>query len=410
MGYTETQNYINSLNARGISPGLNNETKLLEQLGNPHNNLKFIHIAGTNGKGSVGAYLSSVLVEAKNSVGRFVSPCVGEYKNTFLIDGKPVPEDIISEATERVQNAMDKLNNINVYPTSFETEVALAFVIFNIIKPHYVLLECGMGGKNDATNVIPPPHLAVITKISMDHTAYLGNSIRNIATEKAGIIKKGTSLITCEQHPQAMEAIISRCTDESVPISISDTPTDCLYNEYETVFYVNNIKYSTKMLGAFQPQNASLAVKCAEALGIGHDTIGKGIKNAQWEYRFEKIGKFVLDGAHNPDGAYALAQSIKNYFPQKKLAYICGCFKDKEYDEIVKITAPYAAKVFCIKTPTNRGLDPEILCNEFQNNGADAVTTSSLKDAIKQAEKYENVVIFGSLSILYEAKEIIKGI
>lgn len=410
MGYTETQNYISSLNTRGISPGLNNEIKLLEQLGNPHHNLKFIHIAGTNGKGSVGAYLSSVLVEAKNSVGRFVSPCVGEYKNTFLIDGEPVSEDIVYEATKRVQNAMDKLISINVYPTSFETEVALAFVIFNIIKPDYVLLECGMGGKNDATNVIPSPVLAVITKISMDHTAYLGSSIKDIATEKAGIIKKGTILVTCEQQSQTMDAIILRCTDESVPISISDTPTDILYNEHGTDFYIDGTKYSTKMLGTFQPQNASLAIKCAETLGIDHDAIDKGIKNAQWEYRFEKIGKFILDGAHNPDGAYALAQSIKNYFPNKELAYICGCFKDKEYDKIAKITAPYAAKVFCIKAPTNRGLDPEILRDEFQNNGTDAVTSSSLKDAIKEAEKYENVVIFGSLSILYEAKEIIEGI
>ncbi len=409
MGYTETQYYINSLNTRGIVPGLDNEIRLLEQLNNPHYNLKFIHIAGTNGKGSVGAYLSEILCAHGKSVARFVSPCVSSYENTFLLNSKPVEEDIVSKATEIVQNAMNELNEISIYPTSFETEVALAFAIFNIIAPDYVLLECGMGGKGDATNVIPPPELAVITKISMDHTAFLGNTLKDIATEKAGIIKKGTKVVTCPQDKEATGPIISIGSDESAPVYVADTPTCVSYNENETSFTVNDRPYTTKMLGTFQLQNAAIAIKCAEVLGIDYDAIKIGIGNAKWEYRFEKTGKFILDGAHNSDAARELAQSLEKYFSGEEVAFVCGCFKDKEYEKIAEITSPYAHKVFCVKAPTDRGLDPKILCDAFLRCGANAIVSTSLDKAIKEASKYKNVIVFGSLSILHHAKEIIEG-
>lgn len=410
MGYKETKDYINSLNTRGIVPGLDNEFMLLEKLGNPHHNLNFIHIAGTNGKGSVGAYLSEILCAYGKSVARFVSPCVGNYENTFLFNGKPVCEKVITNATELVKKTMVELETIGIFPTSFETEVALSFVVFNLISPDYILLECGMGGKNDATNIIPPPTLAVITKISMDHTAYLGNSLREIATEKSGIIKNGSQVVTLIQENEVMSPIISKCEHESVPLHIAGKPEDISYGDCETSFIVNTRQYATRMLGTFQPQNASVAIKCAEVLGIDYNSINRGIKNTNWEYRFEKIGKFILDGAHNPDGAYQLTQSIKKYFSGKNVAFICGCFRDKEYEKIVEITSHYANKVFCIKAPTTRGLNPNVLCDTFLRNGADATVSPSIKDAIIEANKYENVIIFGTLSILHNAKEIIEGI
>ncbi len=410
MGYAETQYYINSLNTRGIVPGLDNEIKLLKALKNPHQNPNIIHIAGTNGKGSVGAYLSEILCCHGKSVARFVSPCVGDYKNTFLINGKPVEEEIITNATKLVLNAMDELENMGIFPTSFETEVALSFVVFNMISPDYVLLECGMGGKNDATNVIPPPALAVITKISMDHTAYLGANLKEISAQKSGIIKQGTRVVTIVQNDEIMDIITSKCKEECASLDIANAPTNVSINKSETSFTVNNNIYTTKMLGTFQPQNASIAIKCAEILGIDYNTINEGIKNAQWGYRFERVGKFVLDGAHNPDGAYQLSQSIEKYFSGEDIAFICGCFKDKDYNKIAEITSPYASKVYCIKAPTKRGLDPKILCEAFSRNGADSVVSQSLENAIKETKKYKNVIIFGSLSILHEAKEIIEGI
>ncbi len=410
MGYTETQYYINSLNTRGIIPGLDTEIRLLERLNNPHHNLKFIHIAGTNGKGSVGAYLSEILSADGKDVARFVSPCVGNYENTFLLNGKPVAENVVTKATNIVRDAMDKLKDIHIHPTSFETEVALAFVIFNMISPDYVLLECGMGGKNDATNVIPSPVISVITKISMDHTAFLGNTLKDIASEKAGIIKRGTQVVTTKQESDAMNSIISKCTDESTNLYLADTPEDILYKDNETDFTLNSKRYTTQMLGTFQPQNAALAIKCAQVLEIDSNAIKDGIRNAKWEYRFEKIGKFILDGAHNPDGAYQLAESIKKYFPKGNLAYVCGCFKDKQYEKITKITAPYADKVFCIKAPTDRGLQPKILRDAFLRYGANATVSASLNEAITESNKYNNIIVFGSLSILHQAKEIIEGI
>ncbi len=410
MGYIETQYYINSLNTRGIKPGLDNEIKLLEQLNNPHHKQNFIHITGTNGKGSVGAYLSEILSANGKNVARFVSPCVGEYKNTFLYNGKPVAEDVVIKATDIIREAMDKLKHMDIYPTAFETEVALAFVIFNIIKPDYVLLECGMGGKNDATNVIPAPVLSVITKISMDHIAYLGDTLEDIAKEKAGIIKTGTNVVTSEQDNPVIDVIISHCKEMNVPLHIATTPTEISFSECDTTFNISNTEYTTKMLGAYQPHNASIAIECAKVLGINTKAIYDGIYNAQWEYRFQRIGKFILDGAHNPDGARALTKSIEKYFPNEEIAYICGCFKDKEYKKIAEITSPHASKVFCIKAPTDRGLEPQILCETFLKTGADATVSPSLKEAVIEANKYKNVIIFGSLSILHEAKEIIEGI
>lgn len=409
MEYTNVEKYIKSLNSRGIVPGLSNEEKLLKKLGDPHHDLKFIHIAGTNGKGSVGAYLSSVLVESKNTVGRFVSPCVGDYCNTFLIDGKPIDTDTLLQSLATVKKAMDELSEENIYPTSFEAEVALAFVIFKNLSPDFVLLECGMGGKSDATNVIPPPELAVITKISADHTAYLGDTLQKIAAEKSGIIKSGTITVTVNQEKSAMDTIISKCSDESVPINIASIPTNIVYNKQETHFSIDNKKYKTKMLGAYQPINASLAVECAKILKIDENIIYDGIYKAQWGYRFERIGNFVLDGAHNPDGATALAQSIEQYFKDADVAFICGCFKDKDYRKIVEITADYPTAVYCIKPPTDRGLDPHILCDTFTEFGVNAQPVSTMEQAIRLAKRHQYTIIFGSLSILHEAKIIIEG-
>ena len=162
------------------------------------------------------------------------------------------------------------------------------------------------------------------------------------------------------------------------------------------------------MLGLYQVQNASLAISAAKVLGIETSAVKEGIRNAEWGFRFERVGKFILDGAHNPDGAMALANSLKAYTEPCDTAFICACFCDKDYDEIAKITAGYASSVYCVTAPTPRGLDKEILCKAFQNQGVTAQTSESIADAIKQADIYKNVVIFGTLSILDEAKQIIE--
>lgn len=399
MGYIDTQMYIKSLQGRGIVPGLSNEYTLLEKLNNPQNNLNFIHIAGTNGKGSVGAYLSGILCTAKYEVCRFVSPCVGDYSETFLLNGKPIDVDIVSHCTYLLQGAISDLEIEGVYPTSFEAEAALAFMIFNEISPDYVLLECGMGGKYDATNVIPSPVLSVITKIAMDHTAFLGDTLEEIAKHKAGIIKDGAKVVTTPENKSLIK---------HTPIYYADKVHNTVFGD-TTTFSINDTEYKTQMLGAYQPENAAIAVKCGEILGIDTDIIKAGILNAAWEFRFEKVGKFILDGAHNPDGAKALVKSIHEYFPDGDVAYVCACFKDKEYKSIAEITAPYADSVYCVTAPTERGLDRKILCSTFTDCGAMAYAENSLEYALKKASLHNHVIVFGTLSILKNAKEIIQN-
>lgn len=406
MDYHQAKEYIKSLSGRGIVPGLGNIEKLLSELSNPEEKLNIIHVAGTNGKGSFGAYLSSIVIASKKRCGRFVSPCVGEYENTFLIDGESVSQDIIANCCQTLKGAMEKLEKTNIFPTSFEAETALALLIFAEVSPDYVIIECGMGGKSDATNVIEKPVLSVITKISLDHSAFLGNTITEIAEQKAGIIKPCTPVVSAVQDSNAMTVIESVCKNNASTLYIADTPTLTGTDDSKTEFELKDEKYTTHMLGTYQPENASLAISAAKVLGISDSVIKTGIEKARWAYRFERIGKFILDGAHNPDGATALAKSLELYTKPEDTAFICACFKDKDYNKIAEITAPYAKTVYCITAPTERGLDNEILCDTFKAHGAYAQCEDTLEDAIKKAYAFKNTVIFGTLSVLAEAKQI----
>ncbi len=406
MDYYQALQYIKSLSGRGIVPGLSNIEKLLCELSNPEKKLNIVHVAGTNGKGSFGAYLSSVITASEKSCGRFVSPCVGEYENTFLIDGKCVSKTVIGDCTQVLKNAMERLEEKNIFPTSFEAETALAFLIFSELLPEYVIIECGMGGKSDATNIIKKPVLSVITKISLDHMAFLGNTLTEIAAQKAGIIKMGAPVVSAVQDTEVMSVIKSVCKNSNSNLYIADTPTLTKIEYEKTVFELYGEEYITHMPGTYQPENASLAITAAKVLGIDNNAIKNGIESARWAYRFECIGNFILDGAHNPDAASALTKSLEIYTKPENTAFICACFKDKDYEKIAEVTAPYAKKVYCITAPTPRGLDKDILCDTFKLYGADAETADTLEEAIKKAHSYKHIVIFGTLSILDEAKQI----
>lgn len=407
MNYEESISYISELSGRGISPGLENEKALLNLLGNPEEKLNIIHIAGTNGKGSVGAYIDSIIRASDMSCARFISPCVGEYANTYLINGIPAPKEDIATAASTVKRAVEQLENEGIYITSFEAETAVAFLVFLNVRTDYVLLECGMGGRLDSTNAIPSPTLAVITKISLDHTAFLGDTLEAIASEKAGIIKYGSKVISAVQDGAVYEALKDKCKAENAELFVADEPQNILFSDSITTFEVQNTLYKTQMLGAYQVQNAATAIKATQLLGINSDAIKQGIFNAHWEYRFERIGKFILDGAHNPDGAQMLAKSLCSIPNIGSTAFICACFKDKDYKKIAEYTASYAKKVYCLKAPTTRGLNPEELCSTFSSNGVNACVSQSLQDAISSCSEYDNIVVFGTLSILYEAKKII---
>ena len=409
MNYTTAKAYIEGLKGRGISLGLDTLRRLLSLIGNPELNLNFIHITGTNGKGSVGAYLESVLNCAQKTVTRFLSPCTGEYLSTFLINGKSVDETLFTDAAEKIKTAIIHLEKEGVYPTSFEAETAVALEIFSKISPDYVILECGMGGENDATNVIPPPILSVITKISLDHTAYLGETVSEIAKDKSGIIKSTSQAVSFPNCKEASDVIEEVCKKKAVPLYIADTPQNIRYG-INTEFDIDTTSYITKMLGTYQPHNAALAIKAAQVLNISENAIKAGILNAGWEYRFEKIDNFVLDGAHNPDGPNELAKSIKEYNLTDDTAFVTACFKDKDYHQMAKTMGALASHIYCVTAPTERGLDAKILCDEYIKQGCTATYEATLESAIKKASNHKMAVVFGTLSILPEAKRLIERI
>lgn len=408
MIYKTAKEYISSLQNRGIVLGLDTIKLLLNCLGNPEKDFPIIHICGTNGKGSVGAYLSSIIHESGHTCGRFVSPCVGGYQNTFLLNDKPVCQQIVKQSLTKVKTAITQLENQDIFPTGFIAETALAFTIFSIIKPDYAIIECGMGGKDDATNVIETAKLSIISKISLDHTEYLGKTISDIAKNKSGIIKSNVPVVSAIQDIEAIKIIEAECANNNSDLYVADNPEIIKFNRNSTEFSISGQKYETQMLGTYQPENASLAVLAADVLGMPKIAIDKGIKNAQWNYRFERIGKFILDGAHNPDGALALAKSLEIYTNPQDTAFICACFNDKDYNALAQITAEYADAVYCITAPTSRGLDKDILQDAYYSAGANAYAEPTLEDAIAKARKYKNIVIFGTLSILSDARNIIE--
>lgn len=407
MTYTEARKYIENLKGRGIVPGLENIERLCEKLGNPQNKLKFIHIAGTNGKGSTGAFLESIFIEAGYKTARFVSPAVGDYLEMYTIDKLKVSENSYAECVCEVQYAITELEKDGIYPTSFEAETAVAFLLFIKYNADIVLLECGMGGLLDSTNVIPPPLLAVITSVSKDHSAFLGDTTAKIAAQKCGIIKNGTKAVTCAQSDEVMQVIKNTCIKNNVPLYTADGISSITYGKY-TSFKYNGNKYNIQLLGAYQPQNAAIAVEAAIQLGIDCNTISAGLKKAEWQFRFERIGKYILDGAHNPDAAELLAESLRIYTDSTKTAFIVGVFKDKDYNGIAASTAGYADIIYTVSPPTSRGLDSKILAEAFRKHNAKAYDGISLENAIRLTRNYDTVVIFGSLSILNEAKHFIE--
>lgn len=422
--YEDALGYMNSLGTFGMMLGLTRIEKLVEVLGHPERDLRIIHIAGTNGKGSVGAFLASILTAAGYRTGRFVSPALFEYRERIQIDGEYIPKADFARCAATVRDACGAVTAAGIeQPTQFEVDTAMAFVYFRQMKCDYVLLEVGLGGRMDSTNVIEASALSVITSIGLDHTKILGDTLTAIAGEKAGIIKAGGHVVTAPQEPEALAVIRGQCEQMKARLIEAAAPallehTDAASDGfYQTFSYgpFDNLKIS--MAGVYQPANAAVALEAALALNrhcgadIMRQHIYDGLALARWPGRFELLSQhpvIVADGAHNPDGARVLAGSLNAYFPQRRRILVMGVFADKDYEKILEIMSQCGDTIITHKPGTPRGLDSWQLAADagqyFRTVIDGGTMAGALKAALAAASPEDVIVSFGSLSTIGDLK------
>lgn len=410
--------YLNSLNSLGSVPGLDSIKELLKRLGNPQNELHVIHIAGTNGKGSTGAFIDKILVTSGYKTGRYSSPAVMDPLEIIRISEQNIDEKDFENIIEQVKASCDGMmaDGLN-HPTRFEVETAAAFLYFSQQKVDVAIIECGMGGLLDATNVFERVLCSVITSISPDHMSFLGDTIEEIAKHKAGIIKEKCRVVTSNSNKTVLNVLEKRakqCHTKLVKTGpVENVITDDNFNLYFS--YGNLCEIKSGLIGAYQVENAALAIETVKSLDLNvtDEKIRKGIELTRWEGRFEKIGDnpvFIVDGAHNPDGAGALAESLKTYIHKKNLTFLIGIFKDKDIYGILNKVMCFAKKAVVIETPDNaRAMKCKELAKIISDNYD--VEVSSFEDVAEGVRHcYEitapdsAIIAFGSLSNLKKIK------
>lgn len=427
MNYDEARQYIEDAKKYGMVLGLSTMQNLLARLGNPQDKLQFVHIAGTNGKGSVGAFLNEILRAAGIKTGRYISPALFSYEERIQISDEKGTEYISKWNVAKWMSAiefavLEMIKDGFPHPTPFELETAMAFLEFEDRGCELVLLETGLGGRLDATNVIKTGVCQIFTAISRDHMQFLGESLTEITLEKAGIIKKGIPSVSWPQEPEVKKVLLNRAGELDSELIWADF--DKLSVEEmtleKTVFSYKGERFETALLGENQPGNAAVAIEAARLLErqgyrIGKEAVCEGIRRAQWMGRFTVISKeplLIIDGAHNEGAAQSLARSLKIYFPGKKLIGIVGMFKDKEYDKVLKETLPFMKKVYTLKPEGERGLLSEELSACAKKYCQEVTTCQSAKEALKKAmqenEDKTAMIAYGSLSFLHEITQIIQ--
>ena len=429
---------IEELKKRGSVPGLDAIEGLLEELGHPEDNLKIVHIAGTNGKGSIFAYLSSILIAAGFKVGRYISPTISCYEERFQINGKYITKDKLARLYNIVEEAMKREEEkTGLKPTLFEVETAISFLYFKEEKVDYALIEVGMGGRMDATNVIRHPELTVISSISYDHQAFLGDTLEEISWQKAGIIKESCPVVLSENSDEVCKVIEQEAKKKRVKcIEIEPTDYEVLSETpYGSTFLWKEQRYETKLPGRHQVSNAVTALAASEYLfhkdyeknnarkAIAKKLDEMNVKSAQqggiirtcWPGRLEVLKKeplFYRDGAHNPDGAKKLAAFLQKYFTNKKIIYIMGVLKDKEYKKMLRYLMPMAKEVYVFKPKNERGLSAQILADTIKEVADVSVTIESdvnaaVFRALDTAKPDDVLVACGSLSFMEEMEDIL---
>lgn len=424
MTYGQDMDYIEELGKLGSVMGLASMENLCEKLGNPQQDLSFIHIAGTNGKGSVLAFLSEILKAAGYRTGRYLSPVIFEYRERMQVNGRNISQkDLCRLMTDMKEICQELVKEGRPQPTAFEVETAMAFRYFKEKNCQIVVLETGMGGLLDATNIIPSPLVTVFTAIGFDHMKVLGGTLKEIAQNKAGIMKPGTLAAALKGEREVMEVLEGKAKELQVPLYTADPAQarGIRRSPKKQVFSYRNYKNITIRLGGvYQIDNAVLALTAAELLKqagfpIPEKALYQGFANAFWPGRFQVLGKdpcFIADGAHNWQGAVRLRETLQFYFTNRRIIYIIGVLRDKDQDKILQELCPLASQVLTIPTKGERGLSSYELAVKAKEYHDNVSALDSVQEAVELAyllaDKDTVITAFGSLSYLGELIKVVE--
>lgn len=418
VSYPESVEYLYALGNElkpGAKFGLERMQTLLRALGQPDANQRIVHVAGTNGKGSTCAMISQTLKEAGYKTGLNTSPHLVEPTERIQINGEPISRATFAVAFERVHAAAEEAlarGEIETHPSYFETVTAMALCVFEDQRCDYTVLEVGLGGRLDATNVVQP-RLTVITPVSFDHEAFLGNSLEAIAREKAGIIKPGIRVVVADQLAEAERVILKRTEEVGSRATLARSAHASRVGNFATGsrFELDGTVFECPLAGRHQVVNAVTAIVSCRELGIQDSTIARGLIKTRWPGRLETVREqpqFILDGAHNPAGARFLAEHIRDVYAGRTVWIVYGAMRDKAIDEVTTALFPLADKLIVTRPNMPRALQPETILSMYEH--PNAVIAANVAEAIVLAASAppDAVVFFtGSLYLVGEARGIL---
>ena len=417
MTEQEALEYIDNGRWSSMRLGLDRIRELMDRLGNPEKQLKYVHVTGTNGKGSTCAMTASILKEAGYRVGMFTSPYIEHYSEQMMINGEPVNISDFTNAVDIVKSAAEAMSD---HPSKFELITAVALVYFAGKQCDIVVMEVGMGGETDSTNVIPAPQVAVITNVGLDHTEYLGDTIEKIAQVKCGIIKPGCDVVCYDGASEVTDVVRKKCSDTGAKGHFTDF-TDIGYVKsdiYGETFTYKGMNYHIPLCGDYQTKNAVVVIEVIHALRdrgykITDDNVAEGLAAVRWPARFEVLRDnplFILDGGHNLQCAQALESNIRKYLSGSKITFLMGVLKDKDYEDEVKLLMPYAKEFICVTPDNERALPADKLADIIIQLGGQAGAMQNVSDGVIIAMNKNNPVIaFGSLYMSVQIRRLVLG-
>ena len=393
MNYNEALEYIHNISWTFCKPGLERISELCARLGDPQKDLRFVHVAGTNGKGSFCSMLDSVLRSAGYKTGLYTSPYIRYFNERMCVNGEPISNDELAEITSYVRPIADAMTD---KPTEFELITAVAFEYFKRNNCQVVILEAGMGGRLDSTNVIRDPILSVITGIALDHVAFLGDTVEKIAAEKAGIIKDSAPVLYGGEDASAGKIIAETAKERgSEFFSVDHTRIENLVSDLEgsRFDFLEHKNIKINLLGLYQPKNAAAVISAVDilrkrGLNISEEALLGGLENACWAGRFETISKeplIIFDGAHNAQGIESAVRSISHYFKDKKVYVLTGVLKDKDYETIAANLSTVASRAFVMTPDSPRALSAEDYAQVLADKGLAAEPFGSIAEAFDAA-------------------------